>query len=391
MISACPICAEPDRRDVRRARVPVNIMTALNGDGLDRVFTDFHLARCPACGHLYNAAFDAAFVDAMYREAPLTNVPTHPSMIDRLRDLTHWLGLDDGRKPDIIEIGAGSGHLARILAGRAETVRVYEPNRSLTPAMLPEPNIDLVTGLFPLNSSVAPADLIICRQVLEHAPEPRRLLAAVAAALKPGGQAYIETPDGAYIERHAAFPDLHLQHVQYFSLHGLIRAAAAEGLRPLRTLSIKDGHDMGVLFVRAGNQPMDIPPHDWAIGLHLEKRLAARIAEARREASAQQGPVALYGATSHGQAWLNAVDEGDLTAFSCVFDDNAGLAERYGLFSPHAAVPVARPTPEALSQNGAIAICAYLHTAAITTRLRERGYSGRIITQNHTQIAEGDS
>lgn len=41
-------------------------------------------------------------------------------------------------------------------------------------------------------------DAVACFEVLEHVPDPRRLISVLARMVKPGGRVYISTPDGAF-------------------------------------------------------------------------------------------------------------------------------------------------------------------------------------------------
>lgn len=166
--------------------------------------------------------------------------------------------------------------------------------------------------------------------------------------------------------------------MQYFSLPGLIRLARRAGLHPCRRQWIKDGHDVGVLFSANPAEAIETPPQPPSDPASLRARLAQRIQDERDKIAATPGRLALYGATSHGQAYLNAVNATE--RFALVFDDNDGLADGWGLFDATAAVSIARPNDAALQACAAIVICAYLHTAAIAARLRERGYQGPLLT-----------
>lgn len=385
MIEHCPLCGNGAAQPVFDAEVPLRIMTALDRSQEAEPFVPFALVACATCGHLYNRAFDGALIDAMYGDAPLTNVPVHPSMIDRLSSLLDWLGPDTVVGRDVVEIGSGSGHLARLLAAQARSVRLFEPNRNLTGAMLPEPNITLVNAHFPCDLGAASVDTVFCRQVLEHVPDPFAILRAIRAALRSGGRAYLEVPDACYVVRHGAFADLHAQHVQYFDRDAFAALAARAGLRRLKTLEIKDGHDFGMLFEAAA--PATDPGYCGglfdaaAFGRHLATRLEA----ARRAVAGLAGPVVLYGATAQGQAFVNAVSLGAVAG--TVLDDNSALFG-FALFNRTHRF-VIRPPTELDRAAEAVVILAYLHDEAIARNLRAAGYRNRILTTRPAPLSSG--
>jgi SAM-dependent methyltransferase len=377
-LNRCPICAATDAVEVYRRRAPLLTVKRLSDPGPDR-FAELRLVACAACGHMRNAGYDPSFDEALYADGPLTNVPVDPSMVERLRDLIGWLELDGAAAPpDIVEIGCGSGHLSRILAPFARSVTVYEPNRSLTPAMLPEPSIRLISAPLPAEGAAGSADLIICRQVLEHLSDPAALMRSLRACLRPGGRAYLEVPDGDYVARHAAFMDIHPPHVQYFTRDGFVRAAAQAGFAPLKEQRIKDGHDFGVLFAAVDPQPdAPVPTADRALIDGLAAALTERIAVAAARLAALGPGIILYGATAQAQAFINSVD----TAGRCaaVFDDTEALAG-FALFDGRHVIPVTAPSAERLATAPAVVITAYLHDAAIAGKLRRSGFDGPILT-----------
>jgi len=390
VIPSCPVCDERRWDSILHGQAPLNTVTDLHGDGGDRRRMDYHLVRCAACGHLYNRAFDDGLVGAMYTDVPLTNVPVHPSMLTRLQDLSEWLDVDGLSGKNVVEIGCGSGHLARILAMRAAQVRLYEPNRNLRPEMLAEANIQLHQGLFTSDDARDPADLVICRQVLEHVADPLALLRIIRKALRPDGRVYLEVPDAAFIEAHASFSDLHQQHVQYFTIGNLIRLARAAGLHPWRVLSIKDGHDMGVLLQGEPRpDPLSAFPDRSVSESGLAARLAARLAATRRTVAGLRGRIALYGANAYGQSFFNATE--GIGRYDHVFDDTQALIGRYGLFGVNTTLPIREPTPEALARCDSVIVCAYLHDTAICERIRGKGFSGRVLTIRPSPLPAGAS
>jgi 2-polyprenyl-3-methyl-5-hydroxy-6-metoxy-1,4-benzoquinol methylase len=320
----------------------------------------------------------------MYRGEVLSNVPVHLSMVQSLERIVEWIGVQQYSGKYVIEVGAGSGHLARILARAARSVLVFEPAIGLRPEMLPEKNIELINELFTASLVSEPADLIVCRQVLEHVADPLALLYEMRTALKDNGWLYLEVPRAEYIEKHAALFDLHCAHVQYFYEENLLALAAKAGFVAERQQLLKGGHDFGVLLYSQHRNSFDIEPvvRDFD---DLGARLEHRRSQSRTFLAELSGEVALYGATWQGITFLNIFQQD--CRFTLAMDDNADYTG-YALYSREQILPVCLPTVRTLTDISVVLITAYLHDLAIADRLRATGFLGRIFSIRNEEIAD---
>jgi len=89
-----------------------------------------------------------------------------------------------------LEVGAGAGSIARWLAGRGASVVATDlkPRHLVEEAGIRVLAHDIVTAPVP----EPPYDLIHARLLLLHLPERERVLAKLAAALRPGGSLVVE-------------------------------------------------------------------------------------------------------------------------------------------------------------------------------------------------------
>lgn len=385
MINRCVVCGSQNSDLVHSGQSQV--LTLVRADNnTPRQFHELRLVACRDCGHLFNSSYTADLPEKLYGDVPLTGVPVDPSMQKRIHDLLVWLGLDSLSGSTVLEIGAGSGQFARLMSAFAREVVLYEPCTKVDKTMLPEANIALITSVFPGRvGDERSYDFVFCRQVLEHIADPDDFLAAVAAVMKPDGKLYIEIPDRAYITRYGAFPDLHLHHPHYYGRGGLTSLAARHGFRPLRILDIKDGHDFGILFGRNDTRiELADEPYD---AKAFSEALTAKIGAAQRRLAGTTGEIALYGATSHGQAFLNFLDGAGRV--SCVLDDNP--ANRgYSLYDCIQTVPMESPNSERLASIGTVVITAYIHDEVIAARLRRIGFSGEILTARPAPVSDNE-
>jgi len=385
MISHCPACDHRDATPIFETEAPVlTLLPPGKKVDADRHFHSMRIVACNGCGHMYNAAFLDELAETMYGDVPLTNVPVHPSMTARLHELIEWLGPDAVLDRRVLEIGAGAGHLARLLAQKASNVTVVEPCVNLTRELLPETNITLVTGTFPPPECMLTADLVICRQVLEHVPDPFGMIQAIRSTLREGGLTYLEVPSAEYIVANAAFADIHPQHVQYFHTDTLMSLAARADLTALRVLSIKNGHDFGILFQAGGAVSSTHQQLAWP-RLSLA-RVRDRLTRRRDDAAAAlfhlSGQVALYGASPQAQILFNIAATRPIDV---VLDDNH-LNHGLSMFSRSQSVEVNPPTADVLRNVDAVVIGVYLHDIAIAQRLRELGFYGEIYSSRPAPI-----
>ncbi|MBI3021754.1 MAG: methyltransferase domain-containing protein [Candidatus Omnitrophica bacterium] len=385
MIETCPVCDTVLQEPVWvLERVPILPMLRLDELPQADHFATLEVVRCQMCGHLYNRAYHAALADRMYRGELLSNVPVHVTMTKNLEQIADWIGRSQYADKRVIEIGAGSGHLARILAQVATQVQIFEPCRGLRAEMLPEANITVIHEPFSSSAVDRPADLIVCRQVLEHVADPLAMLRDIRAALSATGSIYLEVPRAEYIEEHAALFDLHYAHVQYFHEPNLLRLAARAGFQVVQSWCLKQGHDMGVLLRPQHSvtaQGLGLVTHD-AEG--LRRGLEGRRALGHAWLNSLEGTVSLYGATAQGVAFLHVFQSH--RRFTAVADDNPAYAG-YALYTTGQSVPIVDPTHEAIRRSDHLIITAYLHDEIIAERLRAIGFSGRIFSIREEALA----
>lgn len=74
------------------------------------------------------------------------------------------------------------------------------------------------------------AALIVATNTFNHASDPAGFVAAVAAALKPGGWFVFEVPSLRQLVRRRAFDTIYLEHVSYFGLRPLLQLLGDHGL-----------------------------------------------------------------------------------------------------------------------------------------------------------------
>jgi hypothetical protein len=131
----------------------------------------------------------------------------------------------DLHQKNIVEIGGGKGDFLRILCDRGNNF-----GASFGPSYKPEPgddipaNVRFVTDYYTEKYANEPADLIVCRHVLEHFAHPRDLITTVRKAVGDRRDLFVcfEVPSGNFILRERACWEFIYQHCSYFTKRSLV-------------------------------------------------------------------------------------------------------------------------------------------------------------------------
>ncbi len=377
MIRECPLCTDTAHELVWSfEKAPIMQVIRPRNKKFEEHFGTLEIVSCSGCGHIFNRYFDNDFAMQMYTGDFLSNVPVHVSMSKNLEAIAQWIDPTKYCGKQVVEIGGGSGHLSRIIAQTAKNVQVFEPCSGLSSAMLPEDNISLINQPFDVNQVNGLADLVICRQVLEHIANPIKMLTEIRSILKENGLFYFEVPRTEFIYDRLAMFDLHYAHVQYFTRRSIEEILNRSGFRIVRDCILKKGHDFGFLVSsdkagsRTNYRSSELDDVDLSSLLRQRKdRISAQL-------QSLTGKLGLYGATWLGHMFFN-VHRNDCT-FEVVFDDNP---EYHGgfLYCEDERVAIKSSGDLMEMQLDAVVIGAYLHEQVIREKMLRLGFTGQIL------------
>jgi 2-polyprenyl-3-methyl-5-hydroxy-6-metoxy-1,4-benzoquinol methylase len=375
----CVVCGSGDAVTVWSvARTPMHAVRPAGMADAAAGFGRLDIAACSRCGHLFNRAFDNDAADELYGALVLTNEPVSPGMIAAVDETAALIMGHLKPGPAVLEVGGGGGALSLAMARRSARVDLVEPSRALQPERFAGTGVTLHRAMFPVPALAGRRfDAVVCRQVIEHVPEPAAFLAALRASLADDGTAYIEMPSADDILRRHSIVDFHYPHVHYYRRAEMELLLARAGFVVVEVFDIKQGHDMGFLLraaapsVREPWASSGISPPEFAVAL------AERRTRAAQRLTAIDGPIALYGANAYAQALLGLYHES--TAFAAVFDDTASYAGRC-VYGPAGEIGIEPPRAERLAGMAAIVIAAYLHDAEIARKIAAMGFRGPVYT-----------
>ncbi len=217
---------------------------------------------------------------------------------DKLRTLERFAGALDGLR--MLEIGGANLFLAGSLRRKYAVARYV----AVDPALRRWPEdveVEALRAYFPCPDLAGETfDLVLAHNCLEHVPDPPGFLAAIRAALAPGGRAFLTFPD---VARQFADGDLNAvlhEHLIYLDEPSARALFARCGLGVARWES---GADLAsCLLVRAepaeGTEPVGTAAALLAQGIHgFGIHLPQAVAALERDLTAGRR-IAFYGATN---------------------------------------------------------------------------------------------
>lgn len=351
----CPVCAATGGHEfLRRYRVPVHQNLMISDEKLARSAPrgDIVLRTCVQCGFICNVAFHSeALAYGRGYENTQACSPFFAAYVDGL--VRHLLTEKGVRNCRIVEIGCGNGHFIRALVsaeGSANAGVGFDPAYR-GPQVLLDGRLRFVSQAFEAAAVRNPADVAICRHVIEHVPDPVLFLRSVRAALggSPPGRLFLETPDAAWILRNRVFWDFFYEHCSYFTAASL---ASALELAGFSVVHVRQTFGEQYLWVEASvAEDTAVPAKNEAAcvvdacGAYAwEEPRLIRAWSHRLDGLSASGGVALWGAGAKGVTLANLLDS-DRTRIRCVVDLNPN---KQGCYVPGTGHPIVgyRALPE---------------------------------------------
>lgn len=333
-------------------QVPVhcNVLWPSKEEAIDAPKGDITLTFCNACGHVFNTAFD---LDAMsYGQTYENSLHFSPRFQEYATTLAESLiKRYDLHKKVVMEIGCGKGDFLELLCGLGENKGIgFDPSYSQSDSSIPSKDqITIIADYYSERYSDYKADLICCRQVLEHIGSPGAFIASLRRSIESRTNTIIffEVPNSAFTLRDLGIWDIIYEHCSYFSPTSLARLFDLSGFRVLR---LEETFGRQYLCIEASLSDNVTKNSSNGVGYGLEniksdvssftKRHQQKIGEwhLRLEEMKQKGMTAvIWGAGSKGVTFLNTL-AGDVIKY--VVDINP---RKHGMFIPGTGQEIVRP------------------------------------------------
>ena len=309
------------------------------------------LAYCDNCGHLFNRCYDGNLVDydVDYENSQMFS-PRFRRYAEELSDrliTTYHL-----HQKHIVEIGGGKGDFLRIICDRGNNNGVnFDPSYQPTAGDNVSPNVRFVTDHYTAKYVAEPANMIVCRHVLEHLWRPSELITSIREAVgeRKDLMVYFEVPNGEFILREQIFWEIIYQHCSYFTRSSLATLFTMCGFQ---VRDIQESFGGQFLAIEASAPPDGVVPDGNSFcenksttagfGRALDALFNARMASwrDRLEQLHEKGQrVVAWGAGAKATTFLNIVDPGGLI-ISHIVDINP---RKTGRFVPGSGQQIVEP------------------------------------------------
>jgi SAM-dependent methyltransferase len=353
-MSACPVCSAGTDEFLRRANVPVhqNLLMADAAAARTAVRGTLALHVCRGCGFVFNVAFEPALLTygPDYDNTQTLSLAFDRHVAGLVRELVEVQGVRGCR---VVEVGCGKGAFLRQLVaypGAANVGLGFDPSYDGPPEDL-NARVKFQRRFFDGETAVT-ADVVVCRHVIEHVPDPLQLLCSVRAALaaSPLARVFFETPCVEWILQHQVVWDLFYEHCSLFTADALAGAFRAAGFAVTSIRHVFGGQYLWLEGRAAGAETIAARRPERLV--ELARRFAAaegaRVDGWRRDLDrlALLGLLAVWGAGAKGATFCNLADP-DGRRIACVVDINPAKQGKYIAGSGHPII-----APEAAVSRG---------------------------------------
>src|SRR3954453_13487665 len=130
---------------------------------------------------------------ALTGERTLPDVPEENYWYQRHLVVYEWISTRVGGL-HVVDVASGEGYGANVLAGSAASVLGIEPNpEAFDHALAPSPRVTFRRDI--AETFIEECDAVVFLQTIEHVPDPGAVLEHFKSQLRPGGAAYVSTPN----------------------------------------------------------------------------------------------------------------------------------------------------------------------------------------------------
>ncbi len=339
----CPVCtSERTFVFLNRSNVPVhqNLVFKDQVAAVNITRGDLRFVCCEECEFVFNSAFDPSKLS--YGTAYDNTQTCSPYFKDYIEATVRHLVYEKGfRNCRIVEVGCGKGYFLKRLVEEDPGNTGYGFDPAYTgPEVELGGRLKFERRFYGPDCVGIPADVVICRHVIEHVPEPVALLRSIRQALStsPSARVFLETPSVEWILRNRVIWDFFYEHCSLSSGNSLTTMFETTGFK---VESVRHVFGDQYLWFEATvaedvpvtKQPGNVPQLARQFGATesaLTNTWQAKVRQLERE------KIAIWGAGAKGVTFANLVDP-ERALITCLVDLNP---QKQGSYVPGTGHPI---------------------------------------------------
>ncbi len=343
---ACPVCQSYSITTfLTRNRVPVHQHLIMESQKLAREINrgKLELVVCEDCGFIFNQSFEPSKLN--YSDSYDNSQTCSTFFEEYLSGLVRYLILERNvRNCRIVEVGCGKGWFLRKLVefeGAGNRGYGFDPSY-IGQTIDIEGRLRFEKSYYGPEYAEVPADVVICRHVIEHVPDPLSLLRTIRQTVinSPHARIFFETPCVEWILRNQVIWDFFYEHCSYFTAESLRTAFEISNLKVESVHHVFGGQYLW-LEARVSDEKLSVTKCAGSIPA-LARQFAKsedmmiNSLRARVQGIADKEKVALWGAGAKGVTLANLIDP-ECKWITCVVDLNP---KKQGHYLPGTGHPI---------------------------------------------------
>ena len=366
----CPLCgADCPDPVLERVDIPVmqNVVFQNRAEAQRSPRGVLALSVCGDCGFAFNSQFDE---QRLQYDARYDNTVRSAAFAEYYAEIADYLDAKlslDGKF--VVDVGCGKGTFLEVLCGKFPRCEGKGIDPSVDENAATADNLEFIRDIIRPEHLTRKLDLVLCRHVLEHIPDPVAFLRSLRKTLPTGVSFFVEVPDLDWILEAGAFWDFCYEHCNYFTAQSLATALNAAGFRVSSVKLSFGGQYLWAEGVLSDSVPFAEETRDVLSRARRYSRQERALIEAvctRLRRAVEQGTRSvLWGMATKGVLFANLCDPERLLIGACVDKNEA----KQGFFIAGAGHRIDSPT--VLSEHAGQALDIYVMNPNYALEIKE--------------------
>lgn len=255
----CPICSHLNLvAFIEIAQVPIHChrLCATRNEATSAPRGDIRLCFCKSCGHIFNPDFDPRFMK--YTQNYENSLHYSARFQAYAKSLAKQLiNRYDLYNKDVIEIGCGKGDFLRMLCDLGKNRGIgFDPSFAYDrKGSKVSKRITFIQDFYSERYANYKADIICCRQVLEHIQDPHNFVKKLHLGIKnlSSTKLFFEVPNAIFTLRYLGIWDIIYEHCSYYSKNSLAHLFGLCGFEIVRIKEEFEGQYLCIVAAPAEN------------------------------------------------------------------------------------------------------------------------------------------